>query len=60
MGIGLAWFLVNACVVLAVVALAPDRTGATGARLWLAGTLCLVASFTMAQGLLAWLAACPW
>lgn len=60
-GIDLAWFLVNACVVLAVLvlALAPDRIGATGARLWLAGTLCLVASFTMAQGLLAWLALLP-
>ncbi len=58
-GIDLAWFLVNACVVLAVLVLAPARTGATGRRLWLAGTLCLVASFTMAQGLLAWLALLP-
>lgn len=58
-GFQLAWFLVNFCFVAAVYCLIlPKKISAT-IQISLAALFCFVASFSMAQGLLSWLAAIP-
>ncbi|MEZ2300292.1 MAG: hypothetical protein ACBR13_00775 [Microcoleus sp.] len=58
-GFQLAWFLVNFCFVAAVYCLIlPKKLSAT-IQISLAALFCFVASFSMAQGLLSWLAAIP-
>ncbi len=58
-GFQLAWFLVNFCFVAAVYCLIlPKKISAT-IQISLAALFCFIASFSMAQGLLSWLAAIP-
>ena len=58
-GFQLAWFLINTCVVVAVLSLyVPDRWPAS-VRLFLSAICCFIASFSSAYGLLSWLALMP-
>ena len=58
-GFQLAWFLVNLCFVAAVYVLSSDRKLLPSLRISIAAVFCFVASFSLAQGLLSWLAAIP-
>ncbi|MEG3862358.1 hypothetical protein [Microcoleus sp. herbarium12] len=58
-GFQLAWFLVNFCFVSAVYALSSDRKLLPYLRIFIAAVFCFIASFSLAQGLLSWLAAIP-
>jgi len=58
-GFQLAWFLVNLCFVLAVSALVSNYQFSPKIRIFLAAVFCFIASFSLAQGLLSWLAAIP-
>lgn len=56
-GYQLLWFLINACLVLAVLIIASSNNFPR--RLYLAAIPCFVASFSAAHGLLTWLAVIP-
>ncbi|MEP6515487.1 hypothetical protein [Microcoleus vaginatus] len=58
-GFQLAWFFVNLCFVAAVYALVSNHKLLPNIRISLAAVFCFVASFSLAQGLLSWLAAIP-
>ncbi len=58
-GFQLAWFLVNLCFVAAVYALSSERKLLPSLRIFIAAVFCFIASFSLAQGLLSWLAAIP-
>jgi len=58
-GFSLVLFLVNGCVVLAALVLMPQRGGHPGRQLLAASACCFVATFSMAHGLLSWLALLP-
>ena len=58
-GFQLAWFLVNLCFVAAVYVLSSDRKLLPSLRISIAAGFCFIASFSLAQGLLSWLAAIP-
>jgi len=58
-GFQLAWFFVNLCFVAAVYALVSNHKLLANIRISIAAIFCLVASFSLAQGLLSWLAAIP-
>ncbi|MEG5043888.1 hypothetical protein [Microcoleus sp. B4-C1] len=58
-GFQLAWFFVNFCFVAAVYALVSNHKLLPNIRIFIAAVLCFVASFSLAQGLLSWLAAIP-
>jgi len=58
-GFQLAWFLVNLCFVSAVSVLVLNYKFSPKIRIFLAAIFCFIASFSLAQGLLSWLAAIP-
>ncbi|MEG4500024.1 hypothetical protein QUB05_10240 [Microcoleus sp. F10-C6] len=58
-GFQLAWFIVNLCFVAAVYALVSNHKLLPNIRISIAAVFCFVASFSLAQGLLSWLAAIP-
>ncbi|MEG3901080.1 hypothetical protein QUB19_03145 [Microcoleus sp. B4-C5] len=58
-GFQIAWFFVNFCFVAAVYALVSNHKLLPNIRIFIAAVLCFVASFSLAQGLLSWLAAIP-
>ncbi|NJK72916.1 MAG: hypothetical protein HC942_00520 [Microcoleus sp. SU_5_6] len=58
-GFQLAWFLVNLCFAAAVYALILHRKLLPDIRIFMAAVFCFIASFSLAQGLLSWLAAIP-
>ncbi|EGK89540.1 hypothetical protein D0A34_22240 [Microcoleus vaginatus PCC 9802] len=58
-GFQLAWFFVNLCFVTAVYALVSPHKLVPNIRISIAAVFCFVASFSLAQGLLSWLAAIP-
>ena len=58
-GFQLAWFLVNLCFVAAVYALVSNHKLLPYIKISIAAIFCLIASFSLAQGLLSWLAAIP-
>ncbi|WP_293122244.1 hypothetical protein [Microcoleus sp. bin38.metabat.b11b12b14.051] len=58
-GFQLAWFFVNLCFVAAVYALVSTHKLLPKIRIILAATFCFIASFSLAQGLLSWLAVIP-
>ncbi|MEG4232604.1 hypothetical protein QUA40_10895 [Microcoleus sp. Pol11C3] len=58
-GFQLAWFFVNLCFVAAVYALVSPHKLVPNIRISIAAVFCFVASFSLAQGLLSWLAAIP-
>lgn len=60
-GFQLAWFLVNLCFVASVCCLSRDTelSSPYNIQILIVATFCLIASFSLAQGLLSWLAAIP-
>ncbi|MEG4035858.1 hypothetical protein QUA03_18740 [Microcoleus sp. S36b_A4] len=58
-GFQLAWFFVNLCFVAAVYALVSHHKLLPNIRISIAAVFCFFASFSLAQGLLSWLAAIP-
>ncbi|MEG4203329.1 hypothetical protein QUA20_05300 [Microcoleus sp. Pol7_A1] len=58
-GFQLAWFFVNLCFVAAVYALVSNHKLLPNIRISIAAVFCFIASFSLAQGLLSWLAAIP-
>ncbi|MEG5062039.1 hypothetical protein QUB33_00115 [Microcoleus sp. B3-A4] len=58
-GFQLAWFFVNLCFVAAVYALVSNHKLLPNIRISIAAVFCFLASFSLAQGLLSWLAAIP-
>ncbi|XZN92876.1 MAG: hypothetical protein ACM65M_08635 [Microcoleus sp.] len=58
-GFQLAWFLVNFCFVAAVYCLILPKKISASIQISLAALFCFIASFSLAQGLLSWLAAIP-
>ncbi len=58
-GFQLAWFLVNLCFVAAVYALVSNHKLLPYIKISIAAVFCFIASFSLAQGLLSWLAAIP-
>jgi hypothetical protein len=58
-GFQLAWFFVNLCFIAALYALVSTPKLLPNIRISLAAVLCFIASFSLAQGLLSWLAAVP-
>ena len=58
-GFQLAWFLVNLCFVSAVYALLSNHKLLPYIKISIAAVFCFIASFSLAQGLLSWLAAIP-
>ena len=58
-GFQLAWFLVNFCFIAAVYCLILPKKISASIQISLAALFCLIASFSLAQGLLSWLAAIP-
>ncbi|MGB8691489.1 MAG: hypothetical protein WCD53_29785, partial [Microcoleus sp.] len=58
-GFQLAWFLVNLCFVAAVYALVSNHKLLPDIRMSIAAGFCFIASFSLAQGLLSWLAVIP-
>ncbi|MEG4405197.1 hypothetical protein [Microcoleus sp. MON2_D5] len=58
-GFQLAWFFVNLCFVTAVYGLVSPHKLVPNIRISIAAVFCFVASFSLAQGLLSWLAAIP-
>jgi len=56
-GFQLAWFLVNMCLAIAVLIIALSNNYPK--RLYLAAIPCFIASFSLAHGLLTWLAVIP-
>ncbi|WP_293153528.1 MULTISPECIES: hypothetical protein [unclassified Microcoleus] len=58
-GFQLAWFFVNLCFIAAVYALVATHKLLPNIRISIAAVFCFIASFSLAQGLLSWLAAVP-
>ena len=58
-GFQLAWFFVNLCFVAAVYTLVSTHKFLPNLRISIAAAFCFIASFSLAQGLLSWLAAIP-
>ena len=58
-GLQIGVFLVNLCVALAIFILDSDEQSQPQNSLFIAAILCAIASFTMAQGLVSWLAVLP-
>jgi len=58
-GFQLAWFLVNLCFVAAVYTLVSTHKLLPNIRISIAAAFCFIASFSLAQGLLSWLAMIP-
>ncbi|MEG4027447.1 MULTISPECIES: hypothetical protein [unclassified Microcoleus] len=58
-GFQLAWFFVNLCFVAAVYALVSHHKLLPNIRISIAAVFCFFASFSLAQGLLSWLAVIP-
>ncbi|MDF0554813.1 hypothetical protein [Kamptonema sp. UHCC 0994] len=58
-GFQLAWFLVNLCVIIAIFMLNIENKLLPNVRLAIAAICCGIASFSLAQGLLSWLAVIP-
>ena len=58
-GFQLAWFFVNLCFIAAVYALVLNHKLLPSIRISIAALFCFIASFSLAQGLLSWLAAIP-
>ncbi|TAG98586.1 MAG: hypothetical protein EAZ09_04355 [Oscillatoriales cyanobacterium] len=58
-GFQLAWFLVNFCFVAAVYCLSLQKRLLPSIQISIAAVFCFIASFSLAQGLLSWLAAIP-
>ncbi|CBN56453.1 MULTISPECIES: hypothetical protein [Kamptonema] len=58
-GFQLAWFLVNLCVTIAIFILSFESKLLPNFRLSIAAICCGIASFSLAQGLLSWLAVIP-
>ena len=58
-GFQLAWFLVNLCLIAAVYVLSSNQKLLPNLRISIAAAFCFIASFSLAQGLLSWLAAIP-
>ncbi len=58
-GFQFAWFLVNLCFVAAVYSLVSTHKLLPYIKISIAAVFCFVASFSLAQGLLSWLAALP-
>jgi hypothetical protein len=58
-GFSLMLFLINACVVIGAELLRSSPPGRFGRALGLAALCCLLASFSMAHGVLSWLALAP-
>jgi hypothetical protein len=58
-GFQVAWFLINACVTIAIFILGSSNTRSTSTRFSFAAILCFIASFSSAHGLLSWLAVIP-
>ena len=58
-GFQLAWFWVNLCFVAAVYALVSAHKLLPKIRIFIAALFCFIASFSLAQGLLSWLAVIP-
>jgi hypothetical protein len=58
-GFQLAWFFVNLCFIAAVYALVSTHKLLPNIRISIAAVFCFIASFSLAQGLLSWLAAVP-
>jgi len=56
-GFQLAWLLINACLVIAVLLIALSKNHSK--RLYFAAIPCFIASFSLAHGLLTWLAVIP-
>ena len=57
-GFQLAWILINTCLVIAVLIITSSATKHSK-RLYFAAIPCFIASFSLAQGLLTWLAVIP-
>ncbi|MEG4065909.1 hypothetical protein QUA42_00915 [Microcoleus sp. Pol11C2] len=58
-GFQLAWFFVNLCLVAAVYVLVSNHKLLPNIRISIAAVFCFIASFSLAQGLLSWLASIP-
>lgn len=58
-GFQIAWFLINTCLLLAVFILTVPTNLHPNSRLSLASLCCFIASFSLAHGLLSWLALLP-
>ncbi|XGV98606.1 MAG: hypothetical protein ACAF41_06640 [Leptolyngbya sp. BL-A-14] len=58
-GFQIAWFLVDLCLVIAVLALSSNLCSTLRIKIVLAATACLVASFSLAHGLITWIAVIP-
>lgn len=58
-GFQIAWFFINACVVISVVILVIAKKLNPNIRFLLSGLCCVIASFSSAHGLLSWLALIP-
>ncbi len=58
-GFQLAWFLVNLCFVAAIYCLSLQKKLLPNIQISIAAGFCFIASFSLAQGLLSWLAAIP-
>lgn len=58
-GFQLAWFLANLCLVAAVYCLILPKRLLPDIRMSIAAGFCFIASFSLAQGLLSWLAVIP-
>ncbi|MEH1913873.1 hypothetical protein [Nostoc sp.] len=58
-GFQIAWLLINTCLVLAVFILTVPKNLLPNLRLSLASLCCFIASFSLAHGLLSWLALLP-
>ncbi|BAY77157.1 hypothetical protein NIES25_36170 [Nostoc linckia NIES-25] len=58
-GFQIGWFLTNTCVITAVFILVVLKNWLPNVRISLASLCCLVASFSLAHGLLSWLAVIP-
>ncbi len=56
-GFQIAWFLINACLVIAILIITLSKDNPE--RLYFAAIPCFIASFSLIQGLLTWLAVIP-
>ncbi|MHC5766727.1 MAG: hypothetical protein ACYTXI_14135 [Nostoc sp.] len=58
-GFQISWFLINTCLILGVFILTVPKNWHPNFRLSLASLCCFIASFSLAHGLLSWLALLP-
>ena len=58
-GFQIAWFLVDACLVVAVLALSSSVCTTLQTKFTVAAVACFIASFSLAHGLLTWIAVVP-